>query len=310
MKRKTHKSNNQSHIFIEWIPDGYIAMVIMKNFQQYRHIVAPGCQRVLHCCKGGSWSSFLQDFSNIVAGFEITVGRAGASKKTVKLPQHFKLKAPGPGYSCGPAKIVQPTQFVKPDATRVLQAHMTWSVTCTYSQFLAKRSPTCCVSLSSFYNQNLVPCSTCVCGCQSNSSQSGNCIDPNAPHFDSIVVGSPLGQCTSHMCPIQVHWHIKASYKEYWRVKVTLTNFNYHLNYSDWNLVVEHPGLNGLSQVFSFNYKPLISYGSINDTDMFFGVKFFNDILNEVGTGGYVQTGILLQKNKETFTIRPRMGIS
>jgi hypothetical protein len=41
----------------------------------------------------------------------------------MKLPQHFKMKAPGPGYSCGPANIVQPTQFVKPDTTRVLQAH-------------------------------------------------------------------------------------------------------------------------------------------------------------------------------------------
>ncbi|KAK2357289.1 protein COBRA [Trifolium repens] len=243
---------------------------------------SPYSQRVLHCCKGGSLSSSLQDFSNSVAGFKITVGRVEASKKTVKLPQHFKLEAPGPGYSCGPAKIVQPTQFGKPGTTRVLQAHMTWNVTCTYSQFLAKRSPTCYVSLSSFYNQNLVPCSTCACGCPSNSSQSGNCID--------------------HMCPIRVHWHIKASYKEYWRVKVTLTDFNYHLNYSDWNLVVEHPGLNSLSQVFSFNYKPLISYGSINDTGMFFGVKFFNDILKEAGTGGYVQTEILLQKNKETFT--------
>jgi hypothetical protein len=35
---------------------------------------------------------------------------------------------------------------------------------------------------------------------------------------------------------------------------------------------------------------------------MFFGVNFFNDILKEAGTGGYVQTEILLQKNKETFT--------
>jgi hypothetical protein len=84
---------------------------------------APYSQRVLHCCKGGSLSSSLQDFSNSVAGFKITVGRVEASKKIVKLPQHFKLEAPGPGYSCGPAKIVQPTQFVKPGTTRVLQAH-------------------------------------------------------------------------------------------------------------------------------------------------------------------------------------------
>ncbi|KAK7361719.1 hypothetical protein VNO77_03797 [Canavalia gladiata] len=30
---------------------------------------------------------------------------------------------------------------------------------------------------------------------------------------------SPLVQCTSHMCPIQVHRHVKLNYKEYWCVK-------------------------------------------------------------------------------------------
>jgi hypothetical protein len=35
---------------------------------------------------------------------------------------------------------------------------------------------------------------------------------------------------------------------------------------------------------------------------MFFGVKFFNNILKEAGTRGYVQTKIFLRKNKETFT--------
>ncbi|KAK2359639.1 protein COBRA [Trifolium repens] len=96
------------------------------------------------------------------------------------------------------AKIVQPTRFVKPGTSRVVQVHVTWDVTCTctYSQFLAKRSPTC---------------STCACGCQSNSSQSGSCIDPNALHFDLVVAYSPLVQCTSHMCPIRVHWHIEAN---------------------------------------------------------------------------------------------------
>ncbi|KAK2413213.1 protein COBRA [Trifolium repens] len=51
------------------------------------------------------------------------------------------------------AKIVRPTRFVKPGTSRVVQVHVTWDVTCmcTYSQFLARRSPTC---------------STCACGCQ------------------------------------------------------------------------------------------------------------------------------------------------
>ena len=76
---------------------------------------------------------------------------------------------------------------------------------------------------------------------------------------------APLLQCTHHMCPIRVHWHVKQNYKEYWRVKVSITNFNYRLNHSLWTLVVQHPNLNNVTQVFSFDYKPLVPYGSISE---------------------------------------------
>jgi len=66
------------------------------------------------------------------------------------------------------------------------------------------------------------------------------------------------------MCPIRVHWHVKTSYKEYWRVKVAITNFNYNMNYSQWNLVVQHPNFDNLTKLFSFNYKPLNPYLNIS----------------------------------------------
>lgn len=187
---------------------------------------------------------------------------------------------------------------------------VTWNVTCIHSQFLASKTATCCVSLSSFYNNTIVPCTTCSCGCQSNMSQSGNCVEwvistrtlshflvlfiqrsciflvhlfcyvfflslicrSNSPYLASVVSGSsnnnnsltPLVQCTKHMCPVRVHWHVKLNYKEYWRVKVTVTNFNYRMNYSEWNLVAQHPNFDNLTQLFSFNYKPLTPYGSIS----------------------------------------------
>lgn len=91
---------------------------------------------------------------------------------------------------------------------------------------------------------------------------------PDSPYIASVVSGSqkntPVVQCTSHMCPIRVHWHIKINYKEYWRVKVTITNFNYAMNYSQWNLVAQHPNFDNLTQIFSFNYKPLTPYASIS----------------------------------------------
>lgn len=74
---------------------------------------------------------------------------------------------------------------------------------------------------------------------------------------DPDDVPPPLVNCTSHMCPIHVHWHVKQSYKDYWRVKITIMNLNIHKNYTTWNLAVEHPNLNDVVQVFSFNYMPL-----------------------------------------------------
>ncbi|CAN1789473.1 COBRA-like protein 3 [Linum perenne] len=53
---------------------------------------------------------------------------------------------------------------------------MTWNVTCTYSQTLAQKTPTCCVSLSSFYNDTIVPCPACSCGCRSNITHSRSCV--------------------------------------------------------------------------------------------------------------------------------------
>ncbi|KAJ9147496.1 hypothetical protein P3X46_029650 [Hevea brasiliensis] len=308
---------------MSWTPDGYVAVVSIYNFQQYRHIEAPGwtlgwtwakkeviwsmvggqtteqgdcsrfkgniphcCkkkpsvvdllpgtpynQQIANCCKGGVISSLVQDPSKAVSAFQLSVGAAGTTNKTVRVPKNFTLKAPGPGYTCGPAKIVRPSKFFTADKRRVTQALMTWNVTCTYSQFLAQKTPTCCVSLSSFYNDTIVPCPTCTCGCRGNSTSSGNCVDPNAPHLASVVSSSgknglaPLVQCTSHMCPVRIHWHVKLNYREYWRVKVTITNFNYNMNYSQWNLVVQHPNFDNLTQTFSFNYKALTPYSVIS----------------------------------------------
>uniref|UniRef100_A0A453QL37 COBRA C-terminal domain-containing protein n=1 Tax=Aegilops tauschii subsp. strangulata TaxID=200361 RepID=A0A453QL37_AEGTS len=114
----------------------------------------------------------------------------------------------------------------------------TWNMTCTYSQFCALRSSTCCLSLSVFYSDTLVTCPKCSSGCQDNSTKPGICVEGNLPYLDSVMNGqdknglAPLVQCTTHMCPIRVHWHVKANYKVYWRAKIIVTNFNYRMNYS------------------------------------------------------------------------------
>lgn len=151
------------------------AVVTIFNFQQYRHIQAPGwtlgwtwakkeviwsmmggqtteqgdcskykgniphcCkkdptvvdllpgtpynQQIANCCKGGVISSWAQDPTTALSSFQLSVGAAGTTNKTVRVPKNFTLKAPGPGYTCGPAKVGKPTKFITSDKRRVTQA--------------------------------------------------------------------------------------------------------------------------------------------------------------------------------------------
>lgn len=45
-------------------------------------------------------------------------------------------------------------------------------------------------------------------------------------------------------------------------------------------------------------------YSFADDTGMFYGMKFFNDLLMEAGPSGNVQSEVLLQKDKDTFTFK------
>ncbi|PWZ43945.1 COBRA-like protein 3 [Zea mays] len=150
---------------------------------------------------------------------KISVGLAGTTNKTVKVSENFTLKTPGPGYTCGRAIVGRPTKFFSADGRRVTQDLMIWNVTCTYSQFLAQKTLSCCVSLSSFYNDTIVNCPTCSCGCQNPSGS--NYVNEDSPNLQAAIdgpgkwTGQPLVQCTSHMCPIRIHWHVKLNYKEY-----------------------------------------------------------------------------------------------
>ncbi|TVU46558.1 hypothetical protein EJB05_06099 [Eragrostis curvula] len=125
----------------------------------------PYNQQIANCCKAGVVSAYGQDPTGALSAFQVSVGLAGTTNKTVKLPKNFTLQGPGPGYTCGPARVVPSTVYFTADHRRKTQALMTWTVVCTYSQQLASRYPTCCVSFSSFYNDTIVPCAKCACGC-------------------------------------------------------------------------------------------------------------------------------------------------
>lgn len=82
----------------------------------------PYNQQISNCCRGGVISSWAQDPATAISSFQISVGQSGTTNKTVRAPRNITLKAPGPGYTCGPAKNIMPSKFISADKRRKTQA--------------------------------------------------------------------------------------------------------------------------------------------------------------------------------------------
>ncbi|XP_020095398.1 COBRA-like protein 7 isoform X2 [Ananas comosus] len=268
---------------------------------------APYNAQAGNCCRGGVLTSIVQDPTRYMSAFEMIVRNPMRSK-----PSNFSIGVAG--YTCGDPVDVPPSKY-RFDGQRYTQALKTWQVTCSYSQFRESDMPSCCVSLSAFYYQSIVSCPDCSCGCQGSPAASQCISEGQQPNYLQIPKAksqdepiSPVVMCTQHMCPIRVHWHLKSNYKDYWRVKVTITNLNFVKNYSDWSLVMQHPNLGSLAQVFSFNFQPLFQIGETNDTVMLWGIERYNDMLLQSGASGNVQSEMLLKKDPREFTFKGGWG--
>ncbi|KAJ4826455.1 hypothetical protein Tsubulata_023864 [Turnera subulata] len=208
---------------------------------------------------------------------------------TVKLTKNFTCLARDQGtYTCGPAKLVPATNDVERDL-HLLTVHgkEKFELLCFFVIILQSRDHSLhflCLWLPK-------QCHLC---------QILQLVGANNTRKDN----TSLLQCTHHMCPVRVHWHVKTNYKEYWRVKIAIINFNYRMNYLTWTLVIQHPNLKNVTQVFNLNCQPLVPYASINGTGMLYGMKYFNDVLIEAGVLGNVQSEVLLQKDLNTFTFK------
>lgn len=56
-------------------------------------------------------------------------------------------------------------------------------------------------------------------------------------------------------------------------------------------------------QIFTYNW-----LACADDTGMFYGMKYYNDLLMEAGPFGNVQSEVLLRKDKNTFTLKEGWG--
>ncbi|WCJ29229.1 Protein COBRA [Euphorbia peplus] len=272
---------------------------------------APAEVRSDDCCRGGVLSAKAIRPENSFSSFEITVGNLNINQSDVPVapPANLTLLGPGPGYTCSPIMLTEPTESSDIGGKRKVQVFRTWKSRCTYSSFVANKKPVCCVSLSSFYNPKVTKCPDCSCGCRESLNNTLPCISDDTSLW-SDADGVDLVKCSDHMCPVGVHWHIKNMYTSYWRVKLTISNYNYKRNYSDWNVLVQHPTFTQKITSYSFNKTILPTVGFTDKVAIFWGIENFNAELMEAKEQaiGSVSTEILIEKDLSSFTLSNGWG--
>ncbi|XP_050363470.1 COBRA-like protein 1 [Argentina anserina] len=254
------------------------------------------------CCRGGLLDAWAINPSKSFSSFQLKVGNLQANSFGTA-PLNLTLMAPGLGYTCGPLLDVNPTVSLDIGGKRQVQVFRTWKTTCTYSSFIAAKTPVCCVSLSTFYNPTITACPLCSCGCRSADITTEICKRTSSPLTNDVQSDPDVVKCTDHMCPIRVHWHIMSNYVDHWRVKLTVTNYNYHKSFLDWNLLVQHPGFSQRTTIYSFN-STMLPDGFRDEVALFWGIPYVNAEListteDELGS---VTTEMLLKKDMESFT--------
>lgn len=146
---------------------------------------APPETRTANCCRSGVLTASAIDMPNSLSYFDMIIGHLDG-KPNVQIPHNLTLLAPSIGYTCSPLVDSTPTTVIVDGGLRKEQAFSkflllfqllrrhcshcwmlagTWKSACTYSSFVAKKSPACCVSLSTFYNTRITPCPACSCDC-------------------------------------------------------------------------------------------------------------------------------------------------
>ncbi|KAH6831966.1 COBRA-like protein-7 precursor [Perilla frutescens var. hirtella] len=252
------------------------------------------------CCRNGTILPPAMDPSKSKSAFQINVFKMPPNLNRSRLmpPQNWGIKGRlNPDYKCGPPVRVSPTQF--PDPAALLSdtaAVASWQVVCNITQTKGA-SPRCCVSFSAYYNESIIPCQTCACGCPANTARTCSTTAPALflpsqallVPFDNrttlarawadlhhLPVSNPL-PCGDN-CGVSLNWHLFTDYRGGWSARITIFNWD-DSPFIDWFTAVElDKGAPGFEAVYSFNGTSL---AGANNTIFMQGLSGLNYLVAE-----------------------------
>nr|XP_043607993.1 COBRA-like protein 7 [Erigeron canadensis] len=254
------------------------------------------------CCRNGTILPPTIDPSKSKSAFQIQVYKMPPDINRSELipPQNFKISGRlNPDYTCGPPVRVSPSQFPDPSGLPGATAVSSWQVVCNITQ--AKDStPKCCVSFSAYYNESIIPCPTCACGCKGKSPGACSATSPALflpsqallvpfdnrttlatawAHIKHRPVPNPI-PCSDH-CGVSINWHLLTDYRGGWSSRLTVFNWE-DAAFVDWFVAVQNDKFtSGFEKVYSFNGTTLEVNGK-NNTILMQGLPGLNYLVGEV----------------------------
>ncbi|KAK4425921.1 COBRA-like protein 7 [Sesamum alatum] len=252
------------------------------------------------CCRNGTILPPAMDPSKSKSAFQINVFKMppNLNRSDLTPPQNWGIKGRlNPDYKCGPPVRVSPSQF--PDPSGLLphsSAMASWQVVCNITQPKGS-SPRCCVSFSAYYNESIIPCPTCACGCPANTARTCSSTAPALllpsqallVPFDNrstlarawadlhhFPVPNPL-PCSDN-CGVSLNWHLFTDFRGGWSARITIFNWD-DLAFADWFTAVElDKAAPGFEAVYSFNGTTL---EGVNNTIFMQGLPGLNYLVGE-----------------------------
>lgn len=230
---------------------------------------------VPNCCRNGTILPTTMDATKSMSAFELQVKKMPPDLNRTELfpPQNWQINGTlNPDYTCGPPVRVSPSQYPDPSGLPFNKtAVASWQVVCNITQ-PKESKPRCCVSFSAFYNDSVIPCRTCACGCPPNPSEVCSTtapallLPPDAAlvPFDNRSVKAkewarikkyplPAIPPCGDNCGVSINWHVSTDYRDGWTARVTLFNWG-ETNFADWFAAVQlDKATPGFEKMYSFN---------------------------------------------------------
>lgn len=229
--------------------------------------------KIPNCCRNGSILPTIMDQTQSKSVFQMQVFKIppDMNKTAIFPPEKWKIMGVlNPDYKCGPPLKVEPARFPDPkglDASVITVS--SWQIVCNITK-PTKRNARCCVSFSAYYNESVVPCNTCACGCDDTDHCNPDARAMLLPSeallvpFENRSVKTVAWARLKHFrvprklpcgdnCGVSINWHVASDYKGGWSARITLFNWKPD-PFKNWFTALQFKkAALGYDKVYSFN---------------------------------------------------------